>query len=198
METIINALKTGLSRDLFSQQYYETINNLVAYDSELDYKNSDKIPTVLSTNPCQYEQRLRKLVLDLYSDKEPGVLEKGEGDVNSMEQNTRAHMNAAAPTLFYSIVKQQTDNDYLGPSSQGTYLDADDVTSPAILYRYQETALTNKGPDCVSTFPTDTVPYLTDEITMNTGIQQAPYVIDRQPRLRAIGSGSVGEGKAGH
>lgn len=152
METILNTFKAGLSRDSLSLQYYETLNNLVAYDSELDYKtakerkdNQDKIPTVLSCNPSQYEKDLRNIVLDLYSDREPCLPEKEPRDIITMEQNTGVHIAPNVPTPSYEIVKQQAGFDYSGTLLKGSCF-SDNIRNPPILYRYEETALTIEGP----------------------------------------------------
>lgn len=87
MESFINSLATGdVELTLPYSDYSETLNNLVNYNSELTYNPSSvstspsqgttrldishKLPTKLSKNPSTYEKELRKLVLNLYSDKE--------------------------------------------------------------------------------------------------------------------------------
>ena len=149
METILNILKAGLPRDLSSL----SINNLVAYDSELDYNaargserenNSDRIPTQLSRNPSQYEKDLRNIVLELYSDRVP-LPDKEPRDVISMDPYAGVHISSSVATPSYEIVKLQADFSSSGPSLDGSYL-SDDIRNPPILYRYEETALTNKDP----------------------------------------------------
>ncbi|KXJ18172.1 golgin subfamily A member 3 [Exaiptasia diaphana] len=149
MDIILNTLKAGLPRHRMSLQYYEEMNN---YDNELEYTDFEKIPTLLSCNPSQYEKDLRNIVLDLYSDRKPDVLEKEPGDVITMNQHDGLHITSTEQTPSCEIAKLQTGFDDISTSFDGSHL-SDDFVEPRILYRYKETVLINDVPKCENHAP---------------------------------------------
>ena len=101
----MNSLTAGNVQ--LSLPYAESLNSLVNYDSELSYSSnpsipnqsqgtapldiSRKLPTKLSKNPSTYEKKLRKLVIDLYSDNK---IFKGK-----LEQSTDMSSSAELPVV---------------------------------------------------------------------------------------------------